>query len=331
MILAVIRMCTLVLIFCAGRASAQTCLTVSDMDEATRTALTSTGKRYFDMAARGDMAGLKQNSIASVASDFSGTETAVKDHQADFSGAQATPRAPYQLKTEGTAPLERAEFLCGVFGKNGQTADSAVFVIPNLPPGNYAVVTLDVSTKQPCTVSFVLQQEGKDWRVGGFYVKETLVAGHDANWFAERARAFKTKGQNRNAFLYYMDARDLAVPVPFMYTQMTDRLSDESDTVKPPDLPVSGNTVELAAGGKTERLTAVYPLGVGQDLDLVVKYQTPDVSNTAQMFQENTAVIKALVAKYPEFRDAFDGVVARAAEPSTGRDYGSLLPMKEIK
>jgi hypothetical protein len=322
----------LLLLVCARQANAQTCLTASDMDEPTHTALTNTGKRYFDMVARGDSAGLKQNSIASVASDFSSIETAVKDHQPDLSGAQMTPRAPYLLKAEGTAPLERAEFLCGVFGKNGQTADSAVFVITNLPPGNYAVVTLDVSaTKQPYTVSFVLQQEGKDWKVGGLHVKETLVAGHDANWFAERARGFKAKGQNRNAWLYYSEARDLAVPVSFMYTQMTDRLSDESDTVKPPDLPISGNTVELVAGGKPERLTTLFPLSVGQDLDLVVKYQSADVSNSAQMFQENTAVTKALVAKYPEFRDAFDGVVARAVEPSTGRDYGSLLPMKEIK
>jgi hypothetical protein len=322
----------LALLVCARWAAAQTCLTAHDMEEPTRTALANTGKRYFDMVARGDSPGLKQNSIASVASDFSAIEAAVKDHQADLSGAQATPRSPYLLKAEGTAPFERAEFLCGVFGKNGQTADSAVFVIPNLPPGNYAVVTLDApTTKQPYTISFVLQQEGKDWKVGGLHVKETLVAGHDANWFAERARAFKTKGQNRDAWLYYSEARDLAVPVPFMYTQMTDRLSDESDTVKPPDLPVSGNTVELAAGGKSERLTTLFPLGVGQDLDLVVKYQSPDVSNSAKMFQENTAVTKALVAKYPEFRDAFDGVVARAVEPSTGRDYGSLLPMKEIK
>jgi hypothetical protein len=70
---------------------------------------------------------------------------------------------------------------------------------------------------------------------------------------------------------------------------------------------------------------------VGQDLDLVVKYQCADVSNTAQTFQDNAAVMKALVGKYPEFRDAFDGVVARAVEPTTGRDYGSLLPMKDIK
>jgi hypothetical protein len=42
------------------------------------------------------------------------------------------------------------------------------------------------------------------------------------------------------------------------------------------------------------------------------------------------AVIKAAIAKFPEFRDAFVGVVVRAVEPS-GKDYGSLLAMKDIK
>jgi hypothetical protein len=320
------------LILGAGLTHAQTCFTASDMDEPTRTTLVNTAKRYFDMAARGDSAALRQNSIASVASDFSGIETVVKDNQANFSGVQATPRAPFLLKAEGTAPLERAEFLCGVFGKVGQTADSAVFVIPNLSPGNYAVVTMDVPTaKQPYTASFVLQQEGKDWKVGGFYVKETQVTGHDGNWFADHARAYKAKGQNHNAWLYYIEARELVVPVPFMYTQMTDKLADESESVKPADLPVRGGTVDLAAGGKVHHLITVFPLAVGQDLDLVVKYQSADVSNTSQTFQDNMAVIKALVEKYPEFRDGFSGVVARAVETTTGRDYGSLLPMKEIK
>jgi hypothetical protein len=330
---ACMRMSLLAMALLLGAAAqAQTCLTATDMDEPTRTALTTTAKRYFDMAARGDSTALRQNSIASIASDFSGIETAVKDHQANFAGIQATPRAPFELKAEGAAPLERAEFLCGVFGKIGQTADSAVFVIPNLPPGNYAVVTLDVpAATQPYAVSFVLQQDGKDWKVGGFYVKETQIAGHDGNWFADRARAFKAKGQNRNAWLYYIEALDLVVPVPFMYTQLTDKLVDESETVKPSDLPVSGSTVELDAGGKTRRLTTLFPLAVKQDLELVVKYQLADVSNTTQTFQDNAAVMKALLTKYPEFRDAFDGVVARAVEPTTGRDYGSLLPMKDIK
>src|SRR5271154_4778991 len=116
---AVASVAVVTLILCSGFARAQTCFTASDMDEPTRAALVNTAKRYFDMAARGDSAALRQNSIASLASGFSGIETAVKNNQANFSGAQATPRPPFLLKAEGTAPLERAEFLCGVFGKNG--------------------------------------------------------------------------------------------------------------------------------------------------------------------------------------------------------------------
>jgi hypothetical protein len=41
-------------------------------------------------------------------------------------------------------------------------------------------------------------------------------------------------------------------------------------------------------------------------------------------------VMKALIAKYPELREAFGGIVARAVE-SSGRDYGSLMAMKDIK
>ena len=91
-----------------------------------------------------------------------------------------------------------------------------------------------------------------------------------------------------------------------------------------------GNTVNLLTGAKTYKLTQIFPLGVGNDLDLVVKYQSDDVSNSTQTFRDNMAVIKALVAKYPELREAFSAVVARSVEPS-GKDYGSLLAMKDIK
>ena len=69
---------------------------------------------------------------------------------------------------------------------------------------------------------------------------------------------------------------------------------------------------------------------MGHDFDLVVKYQSADVSDTGKTFQDNLAVMKALLAKYPECRDGFAGIVVRAVEPS-GRDYGSMLPMKDIK
>ena len=179
-------------------------------------------------------------------------------------------------------------------------------------------------------VSVILQQAGTDWKLGGLYMKAAQVGGHDSDWFLARAREYKTKGQTHNAYFFYAQARSLISPVPFMSTLATDKLYDESQAAQPADVPANGKTVDLAAGTATYKLTAVFPEVVGNDLDLIVKYQAADVSNTNLAYQNNIAVIKALVAKYPEVRDAFAGVVARAVDPS-GRDYGTLLAMKDVK
>jgi hypothetical protein len=301
------------------------------MGEAVRSALETTAKRYFDMSARGDTAGLKQNSIAAVAASFSGIENAVKENQATLAGATASVRPPYLLTADGPAPLERAEFLCGIFGPSGQTRDSAVFILNNLPPGKYAVTIVDASGGNAAsTLTFVLQQVNADWKLAGFYARAAQVAGHDATWFILRARDFKAKGQSHNAWLYYREAIALAAPVDFMSTQATDNLYDESQKIQPSDVPLNGKPIDMTVGAKVYHLTEIFPLGVGGDLHVVVKYQAPDVSDTSRTFQENTALIRVLIAKFPELRDAFAGAVARGVEPS-GRDYGTLLLMKDIK
>ena len=314
-------------LFLVAPMMAQTCVTTEEMDAAAKSALTSTAQRYFGMVGQGDVASLRQNAIASLAANFGGIEAAVTENKANLLGVSPSPRAPFLLKVDGTAPLERAEFLCGVFNQSGQTQNSAVFVIPNLPPATYAITILDATTgKGPYTVSFVLQQEGTAWKFAGFYVKALQAAGHDGQWFATRAREFRDKGQPRNAWLYSLLARELLIPVPFMSTMTTDKLYDEFHTVKPADFPPP----DIAAAGKTFKVNSIFVLPVNNEIDLIVKYASADVSNNTQTFQDNQAVIKAVVAKYPEFRDAFDSVVVRAVEPS-GRDFGSLLPMKEIK
>ncbi|MGA7557481.1 MAG: hypothetical protein WBW01_08075 [Terriglobales bacterium] len=310
---------------------AQVCQSAADMDAAARSALEAAAKRYFEMSVHGDVAGLKQNSIPSVAASFAGIEAAVKENQAAFTGAQAAVRPPFLLTADGPEPLPHAEFLCGVFGKSGQTKDSAVFVLNNLPPGKYGVTILDVNGGQAAmTLTLVLQQAGSDWRLAGFYARSAQAAGHDAAWFTQRARDFKAKSENHNAWLYYREAITLSAPVDFMSTLATDKLYDETQAVQSFDLPTGGNAVDLNIGGKVYRLTDIYLLAVGNDVDVEVGYQAADVSNTTRTFQENTAVGKALVAKFPEFRGAFAGVVARAVEPS-GHDFSSLLAMKDVK
>jgi hypothetical protein len=327
------------LAFSGANVLAESCLTSSDMDEATRAALTNAGTRYFNFVAASDAASLRQNAIPSLAADFSSIEETVKDNQAALAGSKAAARPPFLLEAEGTATIPRAEFFCGVFGRSGQTRDSAAFSLNGLSPGKYGVVILDASSpKDAHMVSLILQQIGSDWKLGGLYIKAAQFGGHDSEWFSARARDFQTKGQLHNAWLYYVVARSLVSPLPFMSTAVTDKLYDESQKLQPPDFPAEGKTADLStrttagttAGTATYKLTAIFPEVVGNDLDLIVRYQASDVSNSNQTYQNNVAMMKALLAKYPELRGAFTGVVARAVDPG-GHEYGTLLAVKEIK
>jgi hypothetical protein len=321
----------LLAIFVSAGASAQTCQTSADMDAAVRTAITNAGQRYFDLATKNEASSLKQSAIPSLASDFGGIENLIKERQPDLAGGQTTVKNAFLLDNEQGVPNTRAEFYCGVFGKNGQTANSAAFYLDNLPPAKYAVVLMDVTSPKGRTMfSEVLQQVGPDWKLGGLYIKSALIAGHDSNWFLNQARQDKAKGQTHNAWFFYQEARSLISPLPFMSTLATDKLYDESQNQQPADLPANGKTVDLAAGGSTFKLTSVFPEVVGNDLELIVRYQSTNVSNTNLAYQDNLNVIKALVTKYPEVRDAFAAVVARAVDVS-GRDYGTLLAMKDVK
>ena len=314
-----------------GIAAAQTCQTSAELDEATRTAITNAAQRYFGLAARGDAASLRQNAIPSLASDFAGIENTIKDHQQDLAGAQATVKSFFLLDASGVAPNPHAEFYCGVFGKNGQTANSAVFYLDDLPPAKYAVVLLDATSPKGRTMfSEVLQQAGTDWKLGGLYMKAAQIGGHDSDWFLARANEYKSKGQLHNAWFYFLEARSLISPLPFMSTLATDKLFDSAQSAQPADMPAGGKTADLLAGTTTYKLTAVFPEVVGTDLDLIVKYQSANVDNPNVAYQDNVNVMKALVTKYPEVRDAFAAVVARAVDAS-GRDYGTLLAMKDIK
>ena len=320
------------LAFLPRSVSAQSCQTSNEIETPIRTAITTAAQRYFEMAVKGDIASIRQNAIPSLAADFGGIEATVKSHEQNLAASQATVKAAFLLNAMDTSPNQHTEFYCGVFGKNGQTPDSAAFYFDSLPSGKYAVVLLDaVSPRGRTMFSEVLEQIGPDWKVGGLYVKSAQVAGHDSDWFLARARDYKAKGQAHNSWLYFEQSLDLASRgMRFMSTLTTDRLYDEKQTVQPSDLPANGKAVDLVAGTTTYKLSAVFPWMIGNDLDLLVKHKVADTSNSNQMYQDNIALIKVLIAKYPEFREAFPGVEAVAVD-SSGRDYGTLLAMKDIK
>src|SRR4051812_29025742 len=75
----------------AAAVSAQTCFTDADLDAATKSSLDSSAARFFQYAAAGDYASLKQNSTGSVASGFNpggALVNTIAENKANFQGAQ---------------------------------------------------------------------------------------------------------------------------------------------------------------------------------------------------------------------------------------------------
>ena len=311
----------------SGALAGQTCTSGAELDAATQTAIDSAAKQYLDMSRNGDVAGLKANAIPQITGDFGAIEQAVVTNKQYFAEGQSTVTGTYLLDaSQAKAPLPRAEFYCGIYN----SADRQAFFIPNLPPGRYAIAIQKINGKDPVTLSLVLQNVGGSWKLAGYYPRLDSIGGHDGDWYLTKAREFKAKGQLHNAWLYYLTAWDLIALVNFMSTPQLDKIGDEMQAARPGDLPSDNAPLSLSANGKTFKVTELTAVPVDNNLDLRIRYENPEAANSGPAFQDNMALIKAIVAKYPEVRDGFYAVIVRAVD-SSGHEYGSLLAMKDVK
>jgi hypothetical protein len=296
------------------------------MEPATRGALERAAQEYFQMAARGDTVALRLNAAAVLASSFAPVEAAVRANRAAWAAAQPPQvRAEYLLEVEGTSPQERAEFYCGVW----PTPAFTLFVLNNLSPGRYALVVLDAQSGSNTTrLSLVLSQQQQAWKLAGFYPRLAAIAGHDAAWYWEQARAYKSRKEFRNAWFYYLTARELLLFVPFMSNRQLEQMTGELAGLPPQGLP-GDKPVDFLAGGKVFRVAQVYVVPDSEGLQLVLLHQVADASKSGPTNAQNLALIQGWISTYPEYREAFTAVVARATDPA-GRDYGSRVAMKDI-
>jgi hypothetical protein len=319
---------SLFLVLGALSSPAQTCDSGPDLNAETKSAIESAAQRYFNMSAQGDVAGLKANAIPAVAANFTGIEQAVVDNKKYFTEGQPAITGTYVLdSSQSKGTLQRADFYCGIYNSSNRVG----FSISNLPAGKYAVVIQKVEGgKNLITLTMILQDMGGSWKLAGYYPRLNAVGGHDGQWYVTKAREYKSKNQLHDAWFYYLTAWDLLAPVNFMGTPQLDKLSEEMQSARPADLPSTESPMDLSTNGKIFKVIELAPVPVGSDLNLRLRYQTADASNTALAFQDNIAVIKAIVAKYPEVREAFNAVIARAVD-NAGHDYGSLLAMKDVK
>jgi hypothetical protein len=303
----------------------QGCDTREEIPAQARTSMENAAQQVFDQASRGDTNALRAASAPSLQSGFADVAGAISDNKASFAGAHAQIRAVFLLDT-GPTPSADGNFVCGVFGAGGQTANSAEFYIPGLPAGKYAIVIQDFTGgKGPYALTTIFQ-ESSGWKLAGFYIRPEMAGGHDGIWYLQRARDYKTKGQNHNAWFFYLTAWDLMAPVKFMDSALLHKIVQESNGIQPKDVP-AGTPVNYSANGKTYSITDMTVLHGENSFDLSIKYTVASAADFNATQTDARSLATAFVAQYPELKDVFNKVWAHAVD-GKGGDVPGFVDLK---
>ncbi len=306
----------------------QNCSTREEMPEQVRTSVEAAARQAFDRASQGDVAGLRSDAIPSLQSNFNGIAGAVNDNKPALVGATPQIRTEFLLDT-GTSPSPDGRFYCGVFGANGLPPNGAEFDIPGLPAGKYSVVIQDaVGSKGPYSLTTIFQ-DMNGWKLAGFYVRPGAALGHDGLWYLQQARDYKTKGQNHNAWFYYVTSWDLLAPVTFMDTRLLSKITQESSAIQPKDVPTNGTPVTYSANGRQYSITDMSVYKAGNTFDLAVKYSVPSTADFNATQADARSLANALASQYPELKDGFSQIWAHAVDPN-GNDVVGIISLRPV-
>lgn len=306
-------------------AAAENCTTQAQMEGPARDALVQQALAAGKALVSEDRAGI----AAAAAPDFTATAQSSAVPLANLArGASLTVDTLWVLDaTDLDAKQRDVQFFCGI----ANAPAHATFTFSSLPADRYAVVFLHATgLSTPQQIGLVFKDAAGVWKIAGFSFRPLALAGHDGLWYWSQAREYVKKKQPLNAYFYYATAAYLAAPVTYISTGNLEKLIQEQQAITPAYLPRPDHPMQIAqAGGTGFLITELSTDASLGGLDLVVRYRAGDISDPAATREKNVAVMRAMLAGYPELQSAFHGLWVYAVVPGQA-PFGIELPMSEI-
>jgi hypothetical protein len=310
----------------ATSAEAVTCTTQAEMKGPDRDAIVTAARAIASRMQANDANAVKAATIPSVAGNFGGIASSIQRLNPDVTGATLAVTSVYDLDATDAQPGEDAvQFFCGVAANDLHV----IFNIPRLPAGHFAFAIIEATgVKNPQRLSLLLEKNAGTWQLAGFFPRPLLSAGHDGVWYWEKARAFNKAGHPWSAYFYYQTAAYLLLPAEFVDSNNFDKLIQELRAATPGGLP-GAQPMTVNVDGAPVAVSNLRTDSALGGFDLVVRYETADVSNLAAARTKSVALMKALLALHPEWKDAFHGMWVFANAPNQ-QPFSLELSMPEI-
>lgn len=325
-------------------AAAQNCTTQAKMLANQRQMLADATLQLANAVKSDDAGSVGKMADTDIAANFAPTGFLIRNLSEVIGGDTVQVTQLYQLDANAHVAGQGApaDFSCPL----ATGASEVDFSIQGLPPGLYAFTMAEASGPRPWMLSFLLHQQGGQWKMAGFYPHTRAAAGHDGLWFWNEARTQAKAGHSWSAWLRYGTADLLLRPANFVTTTHLDKLRSERSAAAPPELR-DGLTAETplviktpaAAGAKpgattldTAAITGLTAEGSedGKRLNLVIHYRgDAPAGDSAAARARNQAVAQALLAAHPELRNGFDSVLV-FADTTGGQPFATEFPSAQL-
>ena len=301
--------CATAMLLAGVSAHAVSCTPQAEMPAPDREAVMAAATPIAGAIASQNFDVLQASLLPAVIPDWEGIRGGAQAAAPLLKGGELHWRNAYFLTaTELKGPTD-TQFFC-------TTPDSSLTVTINLrslPPGQYALV-LGEYTGSPMDgqIALILGFDSK-WKLGGLFVREGAVSGHDGVWYWTQARQLAKTNQPWSAWFTYDTARLLLVPVDFLSSPNLEKLGREQaqlkvNPVESLPLTVSGTDGDYA--GKSWKITALRVDPTLHVPDLGLTYQGTGQSDPRAQRAEAIAVMSGFLKLHPDLRNSFHGLWA---------------------
>jgi hypothetical protein len=201
-----------------------------------------------------------------------------------------------------------------VFVSRGSTPTSAVVLFAE-----------DLEGASQRTTSVWLEHEGGEWRVRAFNFGLSRILGKDSEQLWEAARQQRARGNDFNAAMLYFAAKGTAERGPFYQARMFQDFNADYRTFVAPETIRGEGPYTWTFDGDTFTVTRLHYMGFGSgDVGLIIDHSPAAWTESAEASAINHRLIDGFRGAFPEWREAFDAVIARAAKPGTNQTWGTV-------
>jgi len=200
------------------------------------------------------------------------------------------------------------------------------WVAVNVKPGPaeaHVVVEGQTVNNTAVFVVWLIPEQG-NWRVRYVHHATSEMVGKSAGDLQKMAEMESQKQHDFNAFILYVAARQLADRGPFFQLGIQSEIENGIGKVKRSDI-LQGQPPSIWKFGKsTFKVLNVGPIGMSGNIYVQVDHEIEPWAADKEADNKNRDFIAAFASAYPEYRDAFAGLVVRAHERGGTRVFGTV-------